>query len=278
MARPHIEFIQSQNVEWATASPGSDFAGGVVKPLSQDLELSSYTALVRLPAGWTGAGAPGGRNLELYLLDGSLVVDGVHCPRHSYVFRPAGMGLAGIRAPQGAELVCFADDARDPIAARSAGSAPLVVDAAAMAWDVSTYDPKLTHLALARKVLRLGPDASSRTYVLAGLPHGYPRGGELQIELHPHAEEMFLIHGEMSCQFGVMTTGAYFYRPAEVWHGLHASEFGFLMVLRSPGTDRIVTHWSEERRPVPVDPPYRPVLPPGTPESLRRTRPTRPVY
>ena len=62
-----------------------------------------------------------------------------------------------------------------------------------------------------------------------------------------------------------MGAGAYFYRPPGILHGPHVSETGFLQIMRSPGANRIVTHWSETHKALPIGASYRPVLPEGTP-------------
>ena len=88
------------------------------------------------------------------------------------------------------------------------------IDTRFMPWDVSTYDPKLAHLRLARKVLRMGPHDSCRTFLLTGLPHGFPAVDTLPVETHRHCEEGFMIHGEM-------------FAPEGIVHGPHVSETGF---------------------------------------------------
>ena len=86
----------------------------------------------------------------------------------------------------------------------------LALDAKALQWDSTVWNPQLSHLRLSRKTLRVGPD-ETRTYLLAGLPHGMPASGVAPLELHPHAEEMFLIAGDMWSPQGRMTRGAYFW-------------------------------------------------------------------
>lgn len=79
-----------------------------------------------------------------------------------------------------------------------------------------------------------------------------------------------MVHGEMWAPEGLMRAGAYFFRPPRIVHGPHVSETGFLQIMRSPGANRIVTHWSAEHRPLPIGAHYAPVLPAGTPQSWRR--------
>ena len=271
MARPHIEFIHSQNLPW---SPRPD--GAEDKVLNADPDSTARTLLLRVPAGWSALRSAGESIAEeLFVLDGDFAVDDLTFARHGYGFLPADYPWKGMRSPSGATLLVFRYAVGDPDAA--SGDA-IVIDAPSMPWDTSLYDPALIHLRLARKVLRMGDNDSGRTYLLTGLPHGRPDVAGLQQEIHPHAEEMFMITGEMSAPEGIMTTGAYFYRPAGIVHGPHVSDFGFLMLMRNPGSNKVITHWQEERRPLPLDPPFAPVLPAGSPATLRQDRPARLDY
>lgn len=265
MARPHIEFVQTQNVGWTDMPDGSR-----AKVLSSDETSTDATLIVRYPAGWSSdAFAPDAPAEEYFVLDGVILTDGEECGQHSYGFIPAGSGLGRRRTDGGATLLIFRHAQGD--ADTLAGVAePIRIDTMRMPWDVSTYDPVLSYMQLARKILRLGPNDSGRTFLLTGLPHGLPPRGELRSERHRHCEEMFMLHGEMFAPEGRMCPGAYFYRPPGIVHGPHVSCTGFLQIMRSPGANRIVTEWSDEYHPLPIDNPYSPVMPAGTPDSWTR--------
>lgn len=263
MARPHIEFVQVQNVPWAYRADGR-----AERVLNEDRDTGAATLMVRYLAGYRAPAATDSGAEEFFVLDGEVEVDGVTHGRHAYGFLPRGSGLGARSSRWGAILLVFRYGNDDPDSAAGTAEA-LAIDAAAMPWDVSTYDPKLAHLRLARKVLRLGPNDSGRTFLLAGMPHGVPTETELPAESHDHAEEMFMISGEMWAPEGPMRPGAYFYRPPGIVHGPHVSETGFLQIMRSPGANRIVTHWSETLRPLPIGARYAPALPDGTPDSWR---------
>jgi quercetin dioxygenase-like cupin family protein len=264
MARPHIEFVQVQNVGWTYLADGR-----AERVLNADPDTGAETVMLRYLAGYRAGAETHQRAEEFFVLDGAVEIDGVIRGRHSYGFLPRGSGLGTRRSQWGAVLLVFRHGCDDPDSA--AGTAePVSLDAAAMPWDVSTYDPKLAHLRLARKVLRLGPNDSGRTFLLTGMPHGVPEVDRLPAETHDHAEEMFMISGEMWAPEGPMRPGAYFYRPPGILHGPHVSETGFLQIMRSPGANRIVTHWSETERPLPIGAAFAPVMPAGTPEEWRR--------
>jgi hypothetical protein len=242
MAREHIEFIQSQNVAWEPAAAYGFRREASVKCFSADPETGALTALLHYPPGVSASAAVSRRGSEeLFVLDGELTVNGRPLRRHHYAYVPPDAVVEHAPSPSGAlVLTCCNGGFEDLPAAGSVsvGANELtLVDSYGVTWDATVLDPKLSHLRLSRKILRAAADASCRTYLLAGLPHGRPADGRLQLERHPHDEEMFLISGDMSCPQGVMRPGAYFYRPREIVHGPHFSDLGFFMFMRNPGTN-----------------------------------------
>lgn len=202
--------------------------------------------------------------MEFLVLQGNLQIDGVRAGLHFYGFIPQNSGMGAISTETGAVLLMIRHAYDDPNA--KAGVADLIaLDTMAMEWDTSTYDTRLSHLKLARKILRLGPNDSCRSFLLTGLPHGVPPETDLAVESHDHCEEAFMIQGEMWAPEGRMRQGAYFYRPPGIEHGPHVSETGFMQFMRSPGTNAIVTKWSDQKRPLPIGASFAPVLPPGSP-------------
>lgn len=266
MARPHIEFIHAQNVPFTSRADGAE-----EKILNADPLTGEATLIVRYPPGFAASAnsADAGAE-EFFVLDGTITIDGRARGYHAYGFLPEGSGLGARETRGGAVLLVFRHAAGDPCG--MAGNAEAIaLDTPAMPWDVSTYDPKLAHLRLARKVLRLGPNNSGRTFLLTGMAHGVPTNATmLPAETHDHAEEMFMLQGAMWAPEGRMGTGAYFYRPPGILHGPHVSETGFLQIMRSPGANAIVTKWSDELRPLPIGAAYAPVVPEGTPVEWAR--------
>jgi hypothetical protein len=141
-------------------------------------------------------------------------------------------------------------------------------------WDRVGLEGEIAHLQYARKNLRFAPDGKRRTYLLGGMPQGFPADGS-RLEKHPHAEEVFMIAGDMPCSLGVMKAGAYFYRPPEIEHGLDCSLGGFLFIMRTPGSNVTISKWSQELFPVSFTPHHAPELPANHPA---RGAPARSVY
>lgn len=274
MARPHIEFVHAQNVPFAHRADGAN-----VKVLNRDPLTDEATMIVRYPRGYSAGPNEAESGAEEFLvLAGAITIDGMARGYHAYGFLPQGSGLGARETLEGAVLLVFRHAAGDP--SGLAGVAETIaIDTPAMPWDVSTYDPKLAHLRLARKVLRLGPNDSGRTFLLTGMAHGVPtKATMLPAETHDHAEEMFMLQGAMWAPEGRMGAGAYFYRPPGIVHGPHVSETGFLQIMRSPGANAIVTKWSDELRPLPIGADYAPVLPEGTPTEWARPLPPEQVW
>jgi hypothetical protein len=268
MARPHIEFIQSQRLSWDEPKPGFTPPGRTAKILSFDSVTSESSQLVKFAAGTS-------REIDEYLLadeeffvlKGDLTINDTAYGVHNYAFLPAGYPRHLMRSEAGAELLVFYSGAPDPIA----GSPPdglydqnrLIarIDPFEMAWDRTGQDPGIADLQAWRKVMRLDPAGKCRSFLLAGLPQGIHREREKPMEWHSYCEEAFLIAGDMPCHCGVMKPGAYFWRPPHINHGLECSLTGFLTFLRIPGSNENVNNWVEKGQ-VSLTPAHAPFLPP----------------
>ncbi|MBB5687695.1 cupin domain-containing protein [Sphingobium boeckii] len=263
MARPYIEFVQCQNIDWQVQADGTR-----VKRLNFDPADGAETCIVRYPAGFIREDmGPEDRAEEYFVLDGTIVIDEKARAYHAYGFIPRGES-AGIRASeQGATLLIFRYGRDDPNSISGVSEA-ITVDPLSVPWDMSASDPQIAHLRLARKVMRLGPNDSSRTFLLLGLPHGVPPADAMPAETHDHFEEMLMLQGEMWTPEGLIRPGAYFYRPPGIVHGPHVSQAGFFQIMRA-GANKVRTEWSAPK-PLPIGAPYAPAIPEGTPESWTR--------
>jgi hypothetical protein len=264
MGRPFTEYLQSQNIPWRPAAelrPGAE-----CKQLSCDAENGEACVLLRYPRGWRREAEWLSAAEEFIVLDGSFMLGHTAYGLHDYAYLPSGYGRQAAHSRDGAVLLVWFDRRPEAIAAEQARELYredwLIERIATLdrPWDRSGLDPNIGHLSYARKNLRFDPLGRCRTYLLGGMPHGVPSGWQARLERHPHAEEMFMLGGDMPCSLGVMKAGAYFYRPAGIWHGLDWSLHGFLTIMRTPGSNSTVSEWEPTLRAVSVEPEYRPVL------------------
>lgn len=263
MARPYIEFVQTQNVDWVEQADGTS-----IKRLNVDPVDGEETYLIRYPAGFASADRGSeDRALEYFVLDGSISMGGLDRSYHAYGFIPRGESQSALRCAKPATLIVFRYGRSDPNSVTGV-SETLTLDALDLPWDMRASDAQIAHLRLTRKVLRLGPNDSSRTFLLLGLPHGMPPHPEMPAEIHDHFEEMFMLQGEMWTPEGLIRPGAYFYRPPEIVHGPHVSVGGFFQIMRA-GANYVRTTWTDPL-PLPIGQPYAPKVPDGTPASWTR--------
>ena len=133
MARPHIEFVQCQNVQWTDCPDGSS-----IKLLNADCESGEETLLVRFPAGWISRNlATNDRAEEFFVFSGSIATDDVMHRRHSYGFLPRGSGLGLGRSDEGAVVLLFRHG-RDGPDSSALMAEPIAIDTPSMPWDTST--------------------------------------------------------------------------------------------------------------------------------------------
>jgi len=257
MARPQIEFIQSQNLPWVADTRIGLGDGAEIKVLSEDDKTGAASLLVRYPAGWTFPAGASGADEEFLVLDGELTV-GDRLIRHlGYAHWPAGHVSAERASRGGAAVLTFTSCDRRRPPPQTFDRARLVehVDAYATPY-TGNFHPEFPAGA-GRKVLFTDPATKETSWLLGTLPI---RCAE-RAEEHDHAEEMYLLSGESHGDRGVMRPGAYFWRPGRVPHGPYGTLTGNLYFFRSKGGP-LVTRYVEPQIPFRWWPPYRPALPP----------------
>lgn len=278
MARPFIEFIQSQSIAWNTDPVRTGRQDIECKLLSEDNISGASSLLIRFPPGWHATPLEWcSVDEEIFVLSGDVSFNGQTMRRHAYAYWPAGYRRERFEAgAQGAILLTFYSGRpeywalsgppeywalRDRAPVYDPEALVEHLDSFKLRWDQTAMDPNIAHLNAFRKNLRLGPNGSGRTYLLAGLPQGYPTSGSEPLERHPHVEEMFMVAGDMPCSLGIMRAGAYFWRPPQIWHGADCTVNGFLLFMRTPGSNQTISEWSRDNHPVRFDPEHRPRVP-----------------
>ena len=262
--RPHIEFIPSQWLPWRSDALGGARPGTQARVLSRDADDGACSLIVRYPAGYERGGEWLDVDEEFIVLAGQIEVDGVSYGRLDYAHLPRGLPRSGQRSAAGAEVLTFFS--AEP---RAHASPPPGFDAARLVRRIDTRatagmtGPRrhmasegFRHEGTVHKLLFDDPLTHDKTW-LAGLPPGWCCD---TVERHPVCEEEFALAGDIHMPNGVMYTGAYFWRPADVPHGPFGTEGGTLHLCRGKG-GLYATRFEPATRPFRWDPPYDPILP-----------------
>jgi hypothetical protein len=104
--------------------------------------------------------------------------------------------------------------------------------------------------------MRRDPVTQDETWVLGTMPLRYG----MRSEKHPVVEEAYLLSGELVGHLGVMTPGAYFWRPPEESHGPFGSMTGNLYLFRTVGGP-LSTIYEPDSREFNWKPKHDPILP-----------------
>lgn len=276
--RPHIEFIQAQLLPWRRIGPGLARPDAEFKFLSRDPDTGACSILIRYPPGWRREGPEHLEAAEeFYVLDGALEINGAVFSHDVYGHLPAGLTRTTMSAPEGAVALTFFD--REPVFRPGPGDGGALtrIDALHTPWDMSLNDPKLAHLGISRKDLRLDPDTGERTFLSMVLPHSEPPGRKGPQEHHPVVEECYMINGQLTGPHGTMAPGAYFWRPPGIPHGPFGTRWGCVMLIRFVG-GRHVNVWSEGEAGFDFNAPYDPVLPDDLAAYARAPWREPPIY
>jgi hypothetical protein len=263
MPRPHIEFIQQQDLSFERADLGADRGDVRIKRLSADPETGATSSLIAFSAGWRRRQTSHFlADEELYVLSGDLTISDVTYTEHCYGFMPGGYTRSDSYSERGALVLSFLSS---PVTRIDGQAAPGVVDETRLVRCLNLFAEPWTGnfhpqfpVGAGRKWLRRDPVTGDETWILGTLPL---RNGR-RPEKHPVVEEMYLISGELIGPQGLMRPGAYFWRPPEVWHGPYGSKTGCLMLFRTVGGP-LSTIYTEVEQDFEWNPEgYRPILPP----------------
>lgn len=261
MGRPFIEFIQSQQLTWKDKSSISSIRSGVqVKELSLDAETGACSLLVNYPKNYSlKTNYYLSSDEEFFVLDGEIIIDDQKYGRYNYGHFPKGYHTSEITS-SGAVVLTFFD--KKPIATATGQNNPKFederlikhIDALQGEWG-GNFNPDFPPGA-GRKWMRRDPVTKDETWVLGTMPLRYG----MRSEKHPVVEEAYLLSGELIGHLGVMTPGAYFWRPPEEPHGPFGSLTGNLYLFRTVGGP-LSTIYEPDSRPFNWKPEHNPILP-----------------
>lgn len=157
---------------------------------------------------------------EFYVLRGEMRINDVSYETGDYAYMPAGFERRTTIVPSECEVLTFYEGET----ALPPGAFVERIRTGEVEWGEAS-DPKVASASIRRLVLRPDTPSGERTWLLR-LETAEPyeiRG----VERHPCVGEMFLLDGDIHMSTGVMTPGAYFWRPANIPHGPTGSKEGF---------------------------------------------------
>jgi hypothetical protein len=287
MARPHIEFIQSQVLPWDDGVYGGGWPGVETRILSKDGADGDASLLVRYPAGWS---RPGTEHLladeELFVLDGAIEISGTVYGRHCYAHLPAGYLRTDAKTEGGAVVLTFYStnpEVRTGIPQPGLYDKALLVHRLStleMPWDDRPFDRPLDPNIGSRpsnKTLWHDPRTGEWTFLVAAMAQSFPDGYAGMVETHPVVEEMYLLSGELIGNTGIMQPGAYFWRPPYIEHGPYGTLTGWMGFFRGKGGE-MENIWTDHKVPFTFTPAYNPALPPELADLAPRATPGTRCY
>lgn len=237
MGRPHMEPLVDRDVTpRALRLPG--WASGITyRTLSIDPVNGSCTQVVEMVGGFRQEAGFSRSEWELFILDGSLTIDGTAYTKGQYFFIPAGYRIGNIEAPLGCRAIWFfndhypdwvtATDHRDDDVATDQFVSVQAEDN--VRWQVPTFFPQ-TEPGVFIKMLRLDEETGAFT----GLYNMCAGFWQDNVSYHDCMEESYHIWGESwMMQFGYLPTGGYFYRPPYIGHGPFQCEYGTYAIFRT---------------------------------------------
>jgi len=273
VARPWIEFVQSQLLPWQSKHLNAVRAGAECRELSFDEETGASSLLVRYPAGWTCERGALTVDEELFIIEGNLSIGEARFTDSSYAHFPAGYDAGTWIARRETVVLEFFSGRPARASSAVAFDERRVVshlDALQVPY-TGNFHPQFPPGA-GRKMLYQDPNTQDTTWLLGTMPLRWAE----RSEIHPTVEEMYLLAGEVHGNRGVMRPGAYFWRPASKAHGPYGTQTGNLSLFRTKGGG-LATTYVEPERPFHWWPAYDPVLPPElqayrgeAPSSARR--------
>lgn len=258
MARPWIEFVQSQNLPWRRDDLSGARPGVEIKTLSLDGDTGAASLLVRYNPGWRlPASGMLSVDEEFLVLDGSFTIGDQLYREKSYAHLPAGYVRGPMSSETGAVVLAF-------FSARPAWTAETIaVDPARLVESLDAFAVPYTGKfhpefppGAGRKVLHEDPVTHDQTWILGTLPMRWAE----RAEIHPVVEEMYLLSGESHGNRGVMRPGAYFWRPPGIPHGPYGTLTGNLYFFRTKGGP-LSTDYVDVPEPFRWWPDYDPALP-----------------
>jgi hypothetical protein len=232
MARPHIEFVNTEDVQGEALQDGPWF-GAFRRILSEDDQTGATTAIYDTHALWDADLSAETGLLEVLVVEGDVIAHGVRVGRGGYVRAEDAAQLQGLQSLGSARLLVL----HDPSFEAPGGARPVaVVDTERLPYQ----HPGLGGPAgITVKMLNADLSRGPLTLLAANVAR-YGSGPEF----HSCPEELYVLGGDVTGRYGTMIEGSYFWRPEFINHGPYWSETGLLCLLRGHGD--LYAYWHDD--------------------------------
>ena len=258
--RPHIEFVDQQDLVWHIAEFEHAVGQAKQQNLSYDEETGAASMKVKFNSQWHRPAGYHAAQTEWFILSGQINIEGLSLGAGAYWCAPRGALTPEITVSPDTEILLFRDygdwgfaPANENSPQITEGEQFMIKDSQAMDWfeveDPDNGSPMDFERGgtpvpgLFIKLLYRDPATGFYTRLIKAKP-GWQ---EHPLAHHPVFEEAYCLHGQFDYNYGVMSPGQYFFRPAGVRHGdfTAGDEEGWLngpssiffvgLVVREPG-------------------------------------------
>ena len=228
--RPHVELIDENDLLWHPAElPHGDGAANQ-RNLSYDEENGAASLVVEFLTDWHRGSGVHAAQTEWYVLEGTITIGNRTLGEGGYWCAPRGTKTPAVSARAGTRILLFREYGDWAFAPAANGSDEIderlvIKDSNTMDW-YDVVDPVngspmdferggTPVPGLFIKLLWRDPETGFYTRLIKAKP-GWR---EHPLAHHPVFEESYCLDGEFDYNFGTMTPGQYFFRPAGVRHG-----------------------------------------------------------
>ncbi len=226
--RPHVELVDENDLLWHLAELPHGQGEARQKNLSYDEENGAASLQVEFVTDWSRPAGLHAAQTEWYVLSGQIQIGEQQLGEGGYWCAPRGVQVPAVSATAGTRILLFREygdwsfTAADVVVA---DSRLVVKDVNAMEW-FDVEDPEngspmdferggTPVPGLFIKLLWRDPETGFYTRLIKAKP-GWR---EHPLAHHPVFEEAYCLDGEFDYNYGLMTPGQYFFRPAGVRHG-----------------------------------------------------------
>ncbi len=227
--RPHVELVDEKDLLWHVAELPNGTGDARQRNLSYDEEDGSASLLVEFTSDWSRGAGEHAAQTEWFVLEGEITIGDQTMGEGGYWVAPRGTVAPAHSAKAGTKVLLFreyGDWSFTPAADGAAiGEGIVTMDSEAMDW-YDVVDPEhgspmdferggTPVPGLFIKLLWRDPENGFYTRLIKAKP-GWR---EHPLAHHPVFEEAYCLEGDFDYNFGYMTPGQYFFRPAGVRHG-----------------------------------------------------------